>query len=359
MPTAGCSSWWLSPKLYRWRCCGAPGELGADIVCGEAQSFGVPMSLRRASPGLHGGRRQKLVRQLPGRLVGADASTANGTPRLRADALATREQHIRRERATSNICTNQGLCLLMATIYLALLGPRRAAPAGRASTWRRRNTPRARVRATPGLSLPVDCSHGFNEFVVSGRRRPPARAGPGTRRRHASAASTWPRRGPRARPRACWSAPPSSRARARPSIAWSERVGREAGVSGGDRRERVGQCDEWLCLRGAAALSSEVAVRAAMGYSLPASGCTGSRSRRKACSPKRAVRDEACRRCPELSEVDVVRHFTRLSTWNAAVDLGALPARLLHHEVQPEASTRSSRDCPASRAAHPLQPEAL
>jgi glycine dehydrogenase subunit 1 len=99
----------------------APGACGADIACGEAQSFGVPTGFG----GPHLGflcTRTRHVRQLPGRLVGAteDARGRRGF----VLTLSTREQHIRRERATSNICTNQGLCLLMATIYLALLGRR-------------------------------------------------------------------------------------------------------------------------------------------------------------------------------------------------------------------------------------------
>jgi glycine dehydrogenase subunit 1 len=99
----------------------APGACGADIACGEAQSFGVPLGFG----GPHLGflcTRSRYVRQMPGRLVGAteDARGRRGF----VLTLSTREQHIRRERATSNICTNQGLCLLMATIYLALLGRR-------------------------------------------------------------------------------------------------------------------------------------------------------------------------------------------------------------------------------------------
>ncbi len=139
----------------------APGELGADIVCGEAQSFGVPMALGGPHLGFMA-TRQKLVRQLPGRLVGEtiDADGRRGF----VLTLATREQHIRRERATSNICTNQGLCLLMATIYLALLGRvglRRLAEINLAKA----EYAKQRVRETPGLSLPL-AAPTFNEFVV-------------------------------------------------------------------------------------------------------------------------------------------------------------------------------------------------
>jgi glycine dehydrogenase subunit 1 len=138
-----------------------PGALGADIVCGEAQSFGVPMSLGGPHLGFMA-TRSDFVRQLPGRLVG---QTVDGEGRRGfVLTLSTREQHIRRERATSNICTNQGLCLLMATVYLALLG--RVGLRGLAE----RNLAKAeyaksRVRATPGLSLPL-AAPTFNEFVV-------------------------------------------------------------------------------------------------------------------------------------------------------------------------------------------------
>jgi glycine dehydrogenase subunit 1 len=142
-----------------------PAACGADIVVAEGQSFGIPASFGGPHVGLFA-TRDKYVRQMPGRLVG-EAFDQQGR-RGYVLTLATREQHIRREKATSNICTNQGLIALAATIYLETMGKRGLQEVA----WQ--NAQKAayaakKIAALEGYSLPYSAPR-FNEFVARGPR---------------------------------------------------------------------------------------------------------------------------------------------------------------------------------------------
>jgi glycine dehydrogenase subunit 1 len=140
-----------------------PGPLGAEIAVGEGQSFGVPLSYGGPGVGLFATRSQH-VRNMPGRLVG-EAYDEQGR-RGYVLTLATREQHIRRERATSNICTNHGLIALAVTVYLSVLGKtglRRLAGVNLARAHRAQELLCRNGRWQPRFTGPF-----FNEFVITG-----------------------------------------------------------------------------------------------------------------------------------------------------------------------------------------------
>ncbi|HMJ25647.1 MAG TPA: aminomethyl-transferring glycine dehydrogenase subunit GcvPA, partial [Pyrinomonadaceae bacterium] len=147
----------------------SPGACGADIVVAEGQSFGVPLSFGGPYVGLFA-IRDKFARQIPGRLVGEafDKQERRGF----VLTLATREQHIRREKATSNICTNEGLIALASTIYLETMGRRGVQEAARQCAQKAHYAARA-IAEIEGFSLPFSGPF-FNEFVV----RAPVEASP-------------------------------------------------------------------------------------------------------------------------------------------------------------------------------------
>ncbi|GAA0865916.1 aminomethyl-transferring glycine dehydrogenase subunit GcvPA [Sphingopyxis soli] len=138
----------------------APGEMGADIVVGEGQSIGVGLQFGGPYLGLFGCK-AKYVRQMPGRLCG-ETVDANGK-RGFVLTLSTREQHIRREKATSNICTNSGLCALAFSIHMTLLGEAGLRQLA-AINHGRATAAAAELAKVPGVS--VMNSGFFNEFTL-------------------------------------------------------------------------------------------------------------------------------------------------------------------------------------------------
>jgi glycine dehydrogenase subunit 1 len=140
----------------------APGALGADIVVGEGQGLGVPMSFGGPNLGVFA-TRHELVRRMPGRLVGVTVDRDGG--RGFVLTLQTREQHIRRAKATSNICTNVALCALMATVYLATLGKQGLVRVGELSM-AKAHYAAARLSEIPGVSLKFSAPF-FKEFALT------------------------------------------------------------------------------------------------------------------------------------------------------------------------------------------------
>lgn len=138
----------------------SPGELGADVVVGEGQSLGVGLQFGGPYLGLFGCR-EKFVRQMPGRLCGqtVDADGKRGF----VLTLSTREQHIRREKATSNICTNSGLCALAFSIHMTLLGGEGLARLARTNHLRARQLAAA-LSDVPSMSFLNEAF--FNEFTL-------------------------------------------------------------------------------------------------------------------------------------------------------------------------------------------------
>jgi glycine dehydrogenase subunit 1 len=139
-----------------------PGEWGADIAVGEGQSLGLPLGFGGPYLGFFAAR-EGLVRRLPGRLAGATYDRVG--ERGFALTFQTREQHIRRERATSNICTNQGLLALAASVYLASLGPQGLREAAERSL-ALAHTAARRIAALPGFRLVSDAPF-WDEFLVA------------------------------------------------------------------------------------------------------------------------------------------------------------------------------------------------
>jgi glycine dehydrogenase subunit 1 len=150
-----CFSEPLAYGLYK-----SPGQCGADIACGEGQSLGIPRLFGGPALGMFA-TKMKYVRNMPGRLVGETVDLEG--KRGHVLTLSTREQHIRREKATSNICTNNSLCALAAVMYMATLGGSGFKKLAQLNYDKAEYLKNALARA--GFKLPF-CQATFNEFVV-------------------------------------------------------------------------------------------------------------------------------------------------------------------------------------------------
>jgi glycine dehydrogenase subunit 1 len=137
-----------------------PGESGADVVCGEVQSFGNPLNFGGPYAGYISAR-SGFMRKMPGRLAGRTVDASGNT--VYALTLQTREQHIRREKATSNICTNEGLVALRAAVYLSLIGVKLRDIAQlnhNTAAYLRRNL------EEEGMEIVHPANPFFNEFII-------------------------------------------------------------------------------------------------------------------------------------------------------------------------------------------------
>ncbi|PIV69256.1 MAG: aminomethyl-transferring glycine dehydrogenase [Euryarchaeota archaeon CG01_land_8_20_14_3_00_38_12] len=140
----------------------SPDEYGADVVVGEGQSFGSPMNFGGPLLGLFACKKE-YVRQMPGRLIGMTKD--NDGRRAFCMTLQTREQHIRREKAASNICTNESLCALSTVVYLSLIGSEGLEKIGKELVSKAKFLA-DEINRIDGFKAPLFSSCHFNEFIV-------------------------------------------------------------------------------------------------------------------------------------------------------------------------------------------------
>ena len=145
----------------------SPAEVGADIAVGEGQSLGMPLSYGGPYLGFMA-TTAKLMRKLPGRIVGQTVDSRG--QRAFVLSLQAREQHIRREKASSNICSNQALCALTAGLYMSAMGPKGMEQAAKQSMAKAHYLA-TQLCTVPGMTLKYK-GEFFHEFVTTGPREP-------------------------------------------------------------------------------------------------------------------------------------------------------------------------------------------
>ncbi len=300
----------------------------ADIVAGELQSFAISPSYGGPFAGIIA-TKEKFMRQMPGRIVGETKDTRGN--RAFCLTLAAREQHIRREKATSNICTNQALIALMATVFMTVYGKQGLRELAE------QNLAKAHYLAA---KLPLRFSGPFfNEFVVSANS-PDAinriAAGSQDHRRPAACGAFIP-----SSKTPCCCAPPKCRRREDMDAVAEAFDGMIKKV-----RPHINQNEPLLFER------SSPGKR---GYQLPPLDVP-------AVDPAAALGAQNTRAeiadFPEVSEVEAIRHFTRLSTQNYAIDLGLYPLGSCTMKYNPRVNEQVAR-IEGLAWAHPYQPESL
>ncbi len=160
----GASAGTLGVAVFNPIACGLlkrPGDCGADLAVAEGQPLGIPLQMGGPWLGLFAAR-QSLMRKMPGRLVGQTVDSLGR--RAFCLTLQTREQHIRRDKATSNVCTNQGLMAMRATIFMSTLGPQGLRETAE-QCWHKAHHLAGRIAAIPGYAL-LHEGPFFHEFVV-------------------------------------------------------------------------------------------------------------------------------------------------------------------------------------------------